>query len=52
MLKKINVVYVDSRTARQQGHILISVLIISDLYLTTVTDCVTLCVSANSFRNM
>lgn len=37
-IKMINVVQVDSRSARQQGHILISVLIISDLYRTTVAD--------------
>lgn len=35
-IKMINMVQVDSRSARQQGHILISVLIISDLYRATV----------------
>lgn len=34
----INMVQVDRHSASQQGHILISNLIISDLYLTTVLD--------------
>lgn len=37
-VKMINMVQVDSRSARQQGHILISSLIISDLYHTAVSD--------------